>query len=183
MSKLTFTPAKLKKASRPVSFHIKKYLSLLVLGLIILSCKNTPSDSDKIEVTNQFGETIDTMGMISYTELLEKMQATDSLNAKVYGKVEAVCQTKGCWMDVLPHNDEPVEQELFVQFKDYGFFMPKDLAGQKVVMEGYAYRETTSVEDLKHYAEDEGLSQEEIEAITEPEVQIKFMAHGVKILE
>jgi len=46
-------------------------------------------------------------------------------------------------------------------------------------MEGKAYKEETSVEELKHYAEDEGLSQEEIDAITEPVYELKFMASGV----
>jgi len=61
--------------------------------------------------------------------------------------------------------------------------MPKDLAGQQVVMLGKAYRETTSVEDLKHFAEDEGKSAEEIAAITEPKTELKFMASGVMILK
>jgi hypothetical protein len=182
MSKLTFpsdTPT--QKIHNPM-IHIPKLLLIFVLATSLLACKNTPSDKGAPEVVSQFGEPFDTTGMISYTELLTQMDNTDSLYAKVYGKVEAVCQTKGCWMDILPHDDAPVEKELFVQFKDYGFFMPKDLAGHKVAMEGYAYRETTSVEDLRHYAEDEGLSQEDIDAITEPEVQIKFMASGVKII-
>ena len=68
---------------------------------------------------------------------------------------------------------------MFVQFKDYGFFMPKDLAGAQVTMQGYAYREATSVEELRHYAEDEHQSKAEIEAITQPKVELKFMASGV----
>lgn len=163
-------------------YHIPKFLLFFVLTAFLFACKNTPSDTATPEVVTQFGAPFDTTGMISYTELLNQMDNTDSIYAKVYGKVEAVCQTKGCWMDILPHDDSPVEKELFVQFQDYGFFMPKDLAGSMVAMEGYAYREVTSVEDLKHYAEDEGLPQEEIDAITEPEVQIKFMASGVTII-
>ncbi|MCE2790741.1 MAG: DUF4920 domain-containing protein [Saprospiraceae bacterium] len=50
-------------------------------------------------------------------------------------------------------------------------------------MLGKAYRETTSVEDLKHFAEDEGKSAEEIAAITEPKTELKFMASGVMILK
>jgi hypothetical protein len=49
-------------------------------------------------------------------------------------------------------------------------------------MDGYAYREVTSVEDLRHFAEDEGKSKEEIEAITEPREELKFMASGVLLL-
>ena len=41
----------------------------------------------------------------------------------------------------------------------------------------------TSVEDLRHYAEDEGKSEEEIMAITEPVEELKFMATGVEIVK
>jgi len=47
------------------------------------------------------------------------------------------------------------------------------------VIEGTVYMETTSVDDLKHFAEDEGLSEDEIAAITEPETSLTFVADGV----
>ena len=61
--------------------------------------------------------------------------------------------------------------------------MPLDLAGSEVIVEGIAYREITTVDELKHYAEDEGLSAEEIAKITEPAEELKFMADGVIILK
>ncbi len=79
-------------------------------------------------------------------------------------------------------SDGQSTDETFVQFEDYGFFMPKDIAGREVIMEGYAYREETSVDQLRHFAEDEGKSKEEIEAITEPIEEMKFMASGVLLL-
>jgi hypothetical protein len=39
------------------------------------------------------------------------------------------------------------------------------------------------VDDLKHFAEDEGKTPEEIAKITEPKEELKFLASGVKILE
>jgi len=50
-------------------------------------------------------------------------------------------------------------------------------------MEGHAFKETTPVEELRHYAEDAGKPQEEIEAITEPKEEVKFLASGVLLLE
>ena len=72
---------------------------------------------------------------------------------------------------------------MFVKFKDYAFFMPKDIAGKKVVMIGNAFKETTSIEDLRHFAQDEGKSKEEIAKINKPKEEMKFMANGVLILE
>jgi hypothetical protein len=68
-----------------------------------------------------------------------------------------------------------------VTFKDYGFFMPLNSAGRSLVLSGIAMNDTTSVETLRHYAEDAGKSKEEIEAITEPEVELVFEATGVYI--
>ncbi len=68
-----------------------------------------------------------------------------------------------------------------VTFKDYGFFVPLDSKGREVVMQGKAYADTVTVDMLKHYAEDAGKSQEEIDAITEPEVANAFEATGVLV--
>jgi hypothetical protein len=61
--------------------------------------------------------------------------------------------------------------------------MPKDIAGRKVTLDGYAYREVTSVDELRHYAEDEGKSKAEIEKITEPKEELKFLASGVILMD
>ena len=43
--------------------------------------------------------------------------------------------------------------------------------------------DTTSVATLKHYLEDAEASQEEIDAVTEPEINYSFEAEGVIIKE
>ena len=80
-------------------------------------------------------------------------------------------------------SDQPGQPEMRVTFKDYAFFMPKDLAGKHVVVDGYAYVENTPVDVLRHYAEDAGKSKEEIAAITEPKREVSFEAFGVIILD
>ena len=75
------------------------------------------------------------------------------------------------------------EEEAMVKFKDYGFFMPKDLAGSDVIVEGVAYVEEMSVEEQRHYAEDAGKTKDEIEAITEPKRTLSFISSGVLIPE
>ena len=80
-------------------------------------------------------------------------------------------------MDVDLGNGE----SMVVKFKDYGFFVPKNSSGSTAVLEGVAKVETQTVDWLKHKAEDAGKSQEEIDAITEPEVKVSFMADGVII--
>ena len=70
------------------------------------------------------------------------------------------------------------DQEIRVTFKDYGFFMPLNAEGD-VIINGKAFITETSVEDLRHYAEDAGKSKEEIDAITETERTFAFEADGV----
>ncbi len=159
-----------------------KYLfnALIITALFLTaSCKNSEAPAeDQIH----FGEKIDETGAQTISEVLASLGETESVQVKMVGQVESVCQTKGCWMNL---QDDPNAESasFFVKFEDYGFFVPKDLSGSRVVVEGSAYKEATSVEELRHYAEDEGASEEEIAAITEPIEEYKFMATGVKILQ
>ena len=152
--------------------------TILLVGLILIGCKtnNEPVATD--EVGQYFGEQIDGSKSINFDELMTKLESAEEVEATVTGKVEAVCQAKGCWMNIVSPTGNS-DNALFVKFKDYGFFMPMDIAGKEVIMRGKAYKEETSVDELKHYAEDEGKSEEEIAAITEPITEIKFMADGV----
>lgn len=123
------------------------------------------------------GKKITDEGAITTAELVEKMKTAEKVEAKVVADIVAVCQVKGCWMQVDLGNGEVMR----VTFKDYGFFVPHDATGKRVVMEGVASQKTTSVDMLRHYAEDAGKSKEEIEAITEPERKLAFEAVGVII--
>ena len=131
-----------------------------------------------------FGAKIKTKKAVAYDVLLPKMEAmtakSEPIEVKVKGTVKGICQAKGCWMTIQPK--EAGKPALFVKFKDYAFFMPKDIAGREVVFQGKAYVEETSVDELRHYAEDAGKSADEIAKITQPEREYKFMASGVAVL-
>jgi hypothetical protein len=114
---------------------------------------------------------------------LQDVKGIDDISVKglplqIEAPVTSACQHKGCWMTL---QDASAEDELFVRFFDYSFFVPKDLAGKTAVIKGNFYQDTTSVADLRHYAEDEGLSAEEVAKITEPKVEYKFYASGVYV--
>lgn len=136
---------------------------------------NTPKDG------KHFGATITADNAVAYDDVMAKMNAVDSLPLKVTGKVKEVCQKKGCWMTLV--SDQPGYPEMRVTFKDYAFFMPKDLSGKRVVVDGFAYVETTPVDVLRHYAEDAKKSPEEIAAITQPKREVSFEAAGVLIVD
>ena len=161
---------------------MKILFNTLIITCLFLtvSCKQESAVSADVI---HFGEEIDETGAQSVAAVLNMLESDKEVETKMIGLVESVCQTKGCWMNLQDTDNPSDEQAFFVKFKDYGFFVPKDLSGSKVVVEGSAYKEETSVEELRHYAEDEGKSQEEIDAITEPVEEFKFMASGVKILK
>ena len=151
---------------------------MLSLAVLVAACSQKTNETATVQ---KFGAPITAKNAITYDELVKKMEKADSLNTKVTGTVSAVCQKKGCWMTMV--SDKPGQPEMRVTFKDYAFFMPKDISGKKVVIDGYSLVETTSVDDLRHYAQDAGKSKEEITKITQPKRELTFEAAGVIILD
>lgn len=169
---------------------MKQFFIIATASLLVWSCNNT-TKTDEVEAEEvavaaetsyvSLGETITDEAVLSKEEIIEKynnIKPGDTVAVKFTSEVKAVCQNKGCWMRM-----DMGENEAMVKFKDYGFFMPKDLAGSDVIVEGVAFVEEMSVEEQRHYAEDAGKSQEEIEAITEPKRTLSFISSGVLIPE
>ncbi len=126
-----------------------------------------------------YGENTTVDGAIPATSLTSKMQGhTGPLAIKIKGTVTSVCQKEGCWLLV----DIGGEKMMRVRFKDHAFVVPKNISGKTVVLDGHAYTTTTSVAELRHYAMDAGKSKEEIEKITEPEVNLNFEARSVVVM-
>lgn len=146
-------------------------LSFLVLAGFCMA--QEPASAEK-GVTYGAGTTAD--GAISINDLPAKMKG-NKFNGKVSGKVVSVCQEKGCWMKIQRENGE----DMMVKFKDYGFFMPKNIVGKEVVLDGEAAVKETSVKQLKHYAEDAGKSKEEVEKIKNAKKELIFTAKGVLV--
>ncbi|CAH0179584.1 DUF4920 domain-containing protein [Chryseobacterium sp. Bi04] len=99
-------------------------------------------------------------------------------NVAIKGKVTDVCDKKGCWLTIQTEDNS----KFFVKMKDYAFFVPTALKGKNVVLEGNAERKITSVNEQKHYAEDAKKPQSEIDAITQPKEEIRFVANGIKVV-
>ncbi|MEO9144098.1 MAG: DUF4920 domain-containing protein [Ginsengibacter sp.] len=124
------------------------------------------------------GEVISKAGAAAVEGLSQSLAQQDEFSGKIKGKVVGVCEKKGCWMKLA--NDS--EEEIMVKFENYGFFVPRDINGKQIVMEGVARKSVTSIDKLHHYAEDAGKSAEEVAKITEPKEEIIFTATGVLVL-
>ncbi|SOE19592.1 protein of unknown function [Spirosomataceae bacterium TFI 002] len=125
---------------------------------------------------DSFGKKVKKNNAKPVSELIT-LDASESKNVKVEGVVESVCQVKGCWMTVKLDNGESMR----VTFKDYGFFVPKDISGKKIIFEGEASVKTTPVDELQHYAKDAGKSAEEVAKIKDPKKELTFVADGVLV--
>jgi hypothetical protein len=129
----------------------------------------------KTNAAGGYGVVITKDNAIPVTQLESKLNGKPLTNVKITGTVVSVCQKKGCWMEVDLGNN----QTLRMHFKDYGFFVPKDASGKTFYAQGEALYDTTSVEMLRHYAQDAKKTGAEINAITKPEVAVTFVAEGV----
>lgn len=160
-----------------------QFITLLLIGAAVwFSCKPAATTAPAAE-ENSFGAGVSNPdSAMTFADVNAQLASADSVNVIMRAKVADVCQAKGCWMNIVDPTGTSAE-EIFVQFQDYGFFMPKDIAGQEVIVEGKAYKQETTVEELRHYAEDAGKSAEEIAAITEPVMEKKFMATGVVLVK
>ncbi len=151
-------------------FNIYPAVFLLFLVNLIMAQETTTG--------NYYGERFKIEGGIQQkTPVYGQLAAADTVMTQITGKIKEVCQVKGCWMKVALDADD----EVFVRFKDYGFFVPKDAADKTVYMNGLAFLEEMSVEDQKHYAQDSGASEDEIAQITESVRILRFEADGVLI--
>ncbi|MBC2839897.1 DUF4920 domain-containing protein [Robiginitalea sp. SC105] len=110
-------------------------------------------------------------------DFFASLQPADTLDAVFRARVVDVCQAKGCWMRL----ELPEGREVMVRFKDYGFFVPMDIAGREVVVGGKAFISEVSEAERRHLAEDAGLPEAEVMAITGPAREPGFVAEGVRI--
>ena len=125
-----------------------------------------------------YGAAITPAGALPMSVLPVALGQRDSAQVKLVGKASAVCQAKGCWM-TLPTADG---KDMRVRFRDYAFFVPKDLSGHEVIVSGWAYRSTVPKSELQHYAKDAGKTDQEVAAIIQDEQQLTFMADGVRVM-
>ncbi|HMV11294.1 MAG TPA: DUF4920 domain-containing protein [Cyclobacteriaceae bacterium] len=156
-----------------------KSIFILLLFVAAAVCVNAQPPKTPATPGTTFGATVTADNATAVAELPNLMADKQQADVKVTGKVLDVCPKKGCWMTL----ELPDQSTVFVKFKDYGFFVPLELIGKTVVLEGQAKKIETSVAELKHYAEDAKKSKEEIEAITEPKKEIRLTANGVLVVK
>lgn len=158
---------------------MKKLLfSLVIAGLGLIANAQPPAGDAK--PGEWYGEKVSTEGAVDINDVVKKLNGGSEFpEVKIKAKITEVCPKKGCWLKLELENGETA----MVKMKDYGFFLPLAAKGKTVVIDGAVNLKTTSVAELKHYAEDAKKTKEEIDAIKEPKKEVKVMAKGIVIAD
>ncbi len=163
-----------------------KYFSIILLMLVAAACQhshqhaaNQHSKDIPATGTGSFGAAVATEQAVHAGELSGLFTETDSVEVTLSGNIKASCKHSGCWMDLDLGNGKVAH----ITFLDDDFAIPLDAAGKNAIAQGIAYRKMIPVETLQNYAREEGKSEEEIAAITEPEWSYEMVATGVLIEE
>ena len=140
-----------------------------------------------------FGESVvleDGMTTLDPAALTSDPLAYGGTVVRVEGTVAEVCKMAGCWLTLQTSEGSgganPTAPPVRVQVPrdeagEYVFTFPKDLGMVEAIVEGTVAVDTLGVDELRHYAEDEGRSAAEIDAITEPQPQIVLTARGALV--
>lgn len=149
---------------------------VLVTFVVLTACKTANTDSYEV-----FGSDFDDKEVISAADLdkiLDDLDVADTVDVVFKTKIHAVCQKKGCWMEV----DLPDDNVARVTFIDYSFFVPMNAMESEAIVKGKAFWKSDSVAEKMHYAEDAGeeyVEDEEEEDTYTPHI----LATGVKIFK
>ncbi|MEW7281064.1 DUF4920 domain-containing protein [Aquimarina sp. 2201CG1-2-11] len=166
---------------------MKKMIVCFVGGLLLIGCSMSTkkkeffnlSDISKDEYVS-YGDEI-TLGNINYSSVMrdiyKDMNAGDTIDVVFRSVVNSVCKAKGCWMKVNIGD----EDEVMIKFKDYGFFVPKDIESDTVIIKGKAFVNELSIDEQRHLALDAQKSKEQINAITTLQKTYSFLADAVLI--
>ena len=156
-------------------------LFVSIIAFLTISILNAQPPAGNANVGDQYGKVVSKKDAVKGEKLMVNLGKNkgEKLDMKVTGTVLEVCPKKGCWVK-LQLDDKSVAT---VKMKDYAFFVPTALEGKKIMVEGKAELAETSIEELKHLAEDAKKSPEEIEAITAPKQEIKILADGIKVIK
>ncbi|MBD0834882.1 DUF4920 domain-containing protein [Aestuariibaculum suncheonense] len=152
---------------------MKNILFSWICVFMLFSCKEKVS-------YESFGKEISSINANNINDMADvyaNMQLGELTDYKLKAQVKDVCKAKGCWMTLQLEDGN----EVMVKFKDYAFFVPKNIEGKEVIVKGKAFVNEVPVEELQHYAQDAGKSEEEIAAITSPKRTLSFEAVGVLI--
>ena len=158
---------------------IRTILLASIAGLVV-SC-GQPQKVNSIEKKSYGPTTVDSKNPMTAQAMLADFKAKNGVDSWYTFKapLTQVCAKAGCWVNVDKGNGET----FMVRFKDHFTIPTNTPVGTEAIFHGLAYQDTVSVDMLRHYAEDAGQSEEEINKITQPKITMSFEADGVTLMK
>lgn len=134
-----------------------------LFAIALCSCANNAKSTQApaappaaVESTAQpaiFGEAFEQNDPVPVALLGQDASPYLGKTVQITGKVSAVCQKAGCWMELT---DESASVRVRVISKDHSFFVPKDSTGKQAVAQGVLSSLEVPQEEAAHFAEESG---------------------------
>ncbi len=148
-----------------------------IITLIVISLCAGHALANDANKPQTFGGEITLSNAISVEQAINEIDALKRKEILLEGKVSKMCKKKGCWMALEGENNS-----IRVTFKNYSFFAPKEVLEKRVQVQGVLSEEVMEISEARHYAEDAGKSEAEIQQIRQPTKEYRFVATAVNIL-
>ena len=151
---------------------MKRFTTLVLMAVFFVApVVALEADDDVIKRGAAIGDS----PRVTLAEVLKAPEKFRDKSVILEGTITAVCQTKGCWMELTP---DTADTTVRVTFEAYGFFVPKDSHRMVVLAEGRFETTVLSKKDADHL-EGEGAS-----LVRNPDgtvTEVGFVATGVEL--
>jgi hypothetical protein len=150
-------------------------VGLVAMGTALCGCTQPPAGY-KLN-----GASLKQARTIPAEKVLGDPGAYDGKTVRLAGTIDAVCAKRGCWLTL--RQGKKILRARFVDSGECtrGFFVPRDAAGHKVILEGMIHQEELSQEMARHFLEDGGASEAEINEIVGPQKALAIVCTSVAI--
>ena len=154
-----------------------------ILLLLVIGCTSNDNSSYETVIIedgkNYFGKKINDHKAVGLQEFDVLANNTDTLFIKLKAGISEVCLEDGCWFRINLYNGK----RMIVTFENDAFVIPTDVAGRHIMIEGKAYLQTRSEDEMKKFAIQAGEIQWVIDTIQGPHIQRTFIARSAVITE
>ncbi|MBK8270554.1 MAG: DUF4920 domain-containing protein [Planctomycetes bacterium] len=147
------------------------------ISLFAVGCQS----SENTEGFKVYGGKAEPKQVLTLSDVVARADALKEQRICVKGDISEVCKNRGCWMTVTDGKHTARVRFTKSDACSEGFYVPRNAAGHKALMNGIVEVMTLSQAEARHYAEDNGKSVEEIEKIQGPQTEITFFADAVMI--
>lgn len=117
----------------------------LTLALSAVAFADAPAPSEGVQ---KFGAPVTETKAVELAKLIKKPASFAEKTLRVEGTVKDVCQGQGCWMEI----QDAKGKTFIVKSLDESVLVPKDIKGQKVVVQGVFTSKPAKGHDHSHDA-------------------------------